>query len=802
MPTRWSPRRLLATVVAVGLAAAGLVVVGVPVIRTVERMGVDRARLAMLPIAATTGTGQDDVADELVRSEPVRTAPFTMFGVEVSDPTVEEVRVRFHGDGGWGDWETLDIERDDGPDRASPEYRGGTVTEPIWVGRADGYQIETSGTGIDEVTALAVRVTGRERVVETSTPVAGASPFGRPPIVSRAEWGARPPSSSPSYGSELKLAVVHHSATANGYTRAQVPSIIRSIQAFHMDGRGWSDIAYNFVVDPWGGIWEGRAGGVDELVTGAHAMGFNTNTVGIVGLGTFESTSPTPAMLDAYSEIIAWKFAGAGIDPNGTVAFTSGGSTTIPAGTTVTLPRVIGHRQVGATACPGNQVFAQLPTIRQLVALKIPGKSNPGGVLESITPGPGSFRISGWVADPDTTGGVEMHLYINGAGRYLGTATDPRPDLAPALRSLGINHGFARTITGVPNGTHRVCLYAINVGAGTTNPEIGCRSITVGGNPFGSLDAVQFVGNASIAVSGWAIDPDTTDPIDVHLYVGSRGFNLGRAGGSRPDVGAAFPLLGANHGFSASLGDIPPGTHRVCAYGINVADGTTNPELGCRTVTVPRREPVGELESARPLPDGRVAVRGWAADSDSPAPVEVHLYVGARGFNLGAASLSRPDVARATPWAGTSRDFAATVSDIPGGPQRVCAYGINVGAGRFNPELGCQSVTLGGNPFGSLDIAGSYGPGRVRVAGWAIDPDTAGPVDVHVYVGPYGFNLGPVSLPRPDVGAVHRDFGSDHGFDTILEGIPSGPYQVCAYAINRGYGNVNSSLGCARFVVP
>lgn len=787
----------------VGLAAAGLAVVGVPVIRVVERMGVDRARLAMLPVAAMTRTGQDEAADELVRSEPVRTAPFTMLGVEVSDPTVAEVRVRFHTESGWGDWETLDIERDGGPDRTSPEYRGGTVTEPIWVGRADGYQIETAGSDIDEVTTLAVRVTGRERVVETTTPVAGASPFGRPPIVSRAEWGARPPSSSPSYGSDLKLAVVHHSATANGYTRAQVPSIIRSIQAFHMDGRGWADIAYNFVVDPWGGIWEGRAGGVDELVTGAHAMGFNTNTVGIVGLGTFESVSPTPAMLDAYSEIIAWKFAGAGIDPNGTVAFTSGGSTTIPAGTTVTLPRVIGHRQVGATACPGNQVFARLPTIRQLVALKMPGKSNPGGVIESLTPGPGSFRISGWVADPDTTGGVEMHLYLNGVGRYLGTATDPRPDLAPALRSLGINHGFSRTITGVPNGTHRVCLYAINVGAGTTNPEIGCRSITVGGNPFGSLDDVRFVGNASIAVSGWAIDPDTTEPIDVHVYVGSRGFNLGRASGSRPDVGAVFPLLGADHGFSVSLGDIPPGTHRVCAYGINVADGTTNPLLGCRTVTVRGGNPLGALDAVDALPDGRVRVSGWAFDPDTTAPVDVHVYVGAKGFNLGPSTGFRPDVASVYSEATTHHGFNSILRGIEPGPQRVCAYAINIGPGATNPLLGCRTVVLGGNPIGFLDVVAPAGPGQLRVAGWTIDPDTARPIDVHVYVNrTIGFNLGPAALSRPDVGARYPEFGVHHGFDTVVSEVGGGTHNVCAYGINAGYGATNPLLGCRTVTLP
>src|SRR3546814_5540844 len=100
-------------------------------------------------------------------------------------------------------------------------------------------------------------------------------------LLSRSQWGAREPSATPSIGADLKLAVVHHSVNSNSYSAAEVPSMLRSIQTYHMDVQGWNDIAYNFAVDRFGRTWEARAGGVTQTVIGGHAKGFNTYTTGV-----------------------------------------------------------------------------------------------------------------------------------------------------------------------------------------------------------------------------------------------------------------------------------------------------------------------------------------------------------------------------------------------------------------------------------------------------------------------------------------------------------------------------------------
>jgi hypothetical protein len=231
----------------------------------------------------------------------------------------------------------------------------------VWVGGADAYEIRLPD-GVDAVDVHLVRE-GRRRVGIAVDEPAGAAPGIRP----RSSWGARPPSQGPYYAGDLHMAVVHHSAGANGYSAAQVPSIIRAMQAYHMDANGWYDLAYNFVVDRFGVIWEGRGGGVGQAVVGGHAAGFNTGTTGVVVLGDLTSTTPSSAAVNAVGEVIAWKFAVHGIVPTSTVPFTTAGSTSRAAGT-YTFPRVVGHRDVGATSCPGARLFAQLPTIRSRAA--------------------------------------------------------------------------------------------------------------------------------------------------------------------------------------------------------------------------------------------------------------------------------------------------------------------------------------------------------------------------------------------------------------------------------------------------
>jgi hypothetical protein len=201
-------------------------------------------------------------------------------------------------------------------------------------------------------------------------------------------------------------------------------------------------------------------------------------------------------------------------------------------------------------------------------------------------------------------------------------------------------------------------------------------------DPFGSLDLVQ--GNADgVTVAGWAIDPDTTDPIEVHVYVGGSG-TVVRADGDRPDLAAAFPGYGSAHGFRAVIA-AGAGATPVCVYAINVRAGA-HQLLGCRTVVVPA-DPFGSVDLVRATPSG-IQVSGWAVDPNTGGPIEVHAYVGGTGVAT-LADRPRPDVALAYPASGPDHGFDLVVPGRAG--QTVCVYAINAGPGS-NVLLACRAA--------------------------------------------------------------------------------------------------------------
>ncbi|MFE5819791.1 N-acetylmuramoyl-L-alanine amidase [Streptomyces sp. NPDC056479] len=214
-----------------------------------------------------------------------------------------------------------------------------------------------------------------------TVPAPRPSTVVKPPIITQAEWGASTDyDGTPEYGTEIKAAVVHHTGESsdNGLSCGESRARMRSIQQAHF-ARGYFDIGYNFVVDKCGQIFEGRSGGTDLPVRGAHDVGFNTDTVGISYIGNFETAKPSRAAMDAISRIVAWKFGMYGIDPTGKVTLTSGveqgvDGNKIPMGQSITLPRVFGHRDTNATACPGANLYAQLTRIAQVA--KTPGISH------------------------------------------------------------------------------------------------------------------------------------------------------------------------------------------------------------------------------------------------------------------------------------------------------------------------------------------------------------------------------------------------------------------------------------------
>lgn len=323
---------------------------------------------------------------------------------------------------------------------------------------------------------------------------------------------------------------------------------------------------------------------------------------------------------------------------------------------------------------------------------------------------------------------------------------------------------------------------------------------------FGQTKRVSPIGNVELvearpgefAVSGWAFDPDTTEPIAVHVYVGSTGTAV-NADLDRPDVAGAYPGAGSRHGFDTRVKATGSGAVDICVYAINYGPGGTT-VLGCWNRTAMSGSPVGNLEAVT-ASNGSVTVSGWALDPDTADPVSVHLYVGATG-TARTADGARQDIATVYPAYGARHGFSATLTSASG-PQSVCAYAINVAVGG-NVLLGCKDVQVGAPadkgriPFGNLEAVVANGSSAV-VSGWALDPDTTSPINVHVYVGSVGTAY-TADGNRPDVGAAYAGMGSRHGFAETVS-LPAGTSTVCVYAINDGSGG-NVQLGCRDVTAP
>jgi N-acetylmuramoyl-L-alanine amidase len=381
----------------------------------------------------------------------------------------------------------------------------------------------------------------------------------------------------PSYG-KINVAFVHHTDGSNNYTADQVPGIIRGIYAYHAQTLGWGDIGYNFLVDRFGRIWEGRYGGMDKPVIGGHVYNYNAVSTGVSALGTFTSAAVPQPMTDAFKRILAWKLSLAGIPATGTspVAAPSGAH----------IQRISGHRDVGGTTCPGDSLEAKLPEIRAGAAAIMSATSstpshNPFGQIDSSSAGPLSVTARGWAVDPDTSAPIIVQMYMDGVANALTWANLTRPDVGAAFPSSGPNHGYTLTMRTTP-GPHTVCLYGINTGLGTSS-MLGCRTVTVAHDPFGQIDAVS-AGTSRVTASGWAIDPDTRAPIMVQMYLDDRANALTWASLTRPDVGGVYPAYGPNHGYTLTM-QTTAGPHTACLYGINTGPGASS-QLGCRAVTV------------------------------------------------------------------------------------------------------------------------------------------------------------------------------------------------------------------------
>ena len=738
-------------------------------------------------------------APEVLEVQDEETRPFDLVAVTWEPGPSEEpapvVEVRLKEEAGWSEWTTLDA-MDEGPDQGTAEYDAArTGTSPLLTDGAEGVEVRlTSQAGEAPQDARVELVDAGESAGDTSleqaplaTAAAGAA---RPAIISRQSWGADESlrSGKPGYMSGASVGVVHHTASTNSYSAETAANQVRSIYAYHTRSLGWSDIGYNFLVDRYGRIYEGRAGGVDRAVQGAHTGGFNNGTFGVSALGNYEEATAPGAMTEAISQLVAWKLAVHGSDPAGTTVLTSagGGTSKHSAGTQVRVNNLIGHRDVGSTSCPGQYLYGQLGAIRDRV-VKLAGDvvaAAGAGNTDSVTGGYGSVGVSGWALRVGDATARTVVVKAGGADQASTRADRYRPDVAAAYRNNSANHGFAVTSPATP-GVVAVCPRVEDSSGSFALP---CRNtVVVGASPIGALDGVT-ASFGRVTVNGWTVDGDTTGPIEVHVYADGRPLGAGAADRPRPDVAAMLP--GRSTGYSFSVPMAGGGTKNVCAYGISSGGKGDNALLGCRTVTA-ESSPRGSLDVAAGL-GGAIDVKGWVIDADSPSS-GVHVYVDGRFAGATSSTTGRPDVTAAYPaFAGHRPGWADTVLAGPGAHQ-VCAYGINSGSGG-NRLLGCRAATVPtGAPFGAFDgFTGSGGSRAVR--GWTIDPDVRGTVRLHVYVDGRFAGAGTTQQPRGDVLAAFPGYDVRRGFSVPI-GSVSGR-QACVYALDDSGRHTNTTLGC------
>ena len=344
--------------------------------------------------AATVGPADETEPErESARTTDPIEAPIPFVGLGLSGTGDEpEVRIRtLDRDGQWSAWVDVELmDPYDGPDPESAEAGqsdgdDGWWSDAIWAGESTHVQLEIAGADPDSID---VTFTDTAGLSETATQrltrwfrslqpaqqaEASTVPAGAPDIKTRADWGANENwrSGTPTER-EVKHGVLHHTATKNDYTREEAPQQIRNMYHWHTVGNnGWNDLGYNFVIDRFGTIWEGRYGGVEKGIQGAHAGGWNSGSFGVALMGNFNSATPQVEALESIADLFAWKYAIHGLDPDPDARVWQNNAS---------IRTLEGHRNVRSqyiewstsdsfrTDCPGERLHWQTSTLRNSIA--------------------------------------------------------------------------------------------------------------------------------------------------------------------------------------------------------------------------------------------------------------------------------------------------------------------------------------------------------------------------------------------------------------------------------------------------
>ncbi|GAB1816707.1 hypothetical protein MUNTM_57520 [Mycobacterium sp. MUNTM1] len=310
-------------------------------------------------------------------------------------------------------------------------------------------------------------------------------------IISRAGWGADESirRRAPMYDNGIKAAVVHHTAGVNEYAQQDSAATVRSIYDYHTRTLGWSDIAYNALVDKYGQIFEGRFGGMTRPVLGTHTGGFNRNTWAVCMIGDFDAVAPTPVQLRTVGRLLGWRLALDGVDPQGSVALTSDGGpyTRFPQGASVGLPCIFAHRDVGDTDCPGNLGFPLMNQIRDIAA-RFNKRPSADDLAQSLQ---GSAIYDRWQAmggmksalgapqSSESTGaGATRYVIFEKGAMYWSPTTGAQPITATIYAAWGAL-GYEHSALGLPTSAEiQEPQWVIqNFQHGTLNVERGSRTV-------------------------------------------------------------------------------------------------------------------------------------------------------------------------------------------------------------------------------------------------------------------------------------------------------------------------------------
>jgi putative cell wall-binding protein len=654
-------------------------------------------------------------ADPSVLTAPKATQGFDLVGVtwdSGSAPDGTAVQVRVREDGTWTDWEPMPVV-DGGPDDGSPEAlraRGRTGTEPLLSTGADGVQVRVDTPDGTVPSGLRVELvdpgsSAADAALTPQDPPASAQARApRPAIITRAQWGADETlrNGDPGVNAQVRALFLHHTAGSNSYSAAQAAAQVRSIYAYHTRSLGWSDIGYNFLVDRFGRVYEGRYGSITQASRGAHAGGFNTDTMGVSAMGNFDVARPPAALVNGASAVMGWLAERFDINPSGRVVLTSegGGTSRYAAGVRVTVNTISGHRDVGLTACPGQYLYPYLGTIRSRTAAALaPGLASPRASARTVPYGTSAVTVSGsvpttmtWTLTVTPRCGPAFTRTVSGRSPYSVAATwDLRDGTGTAVRPGVYDLSLASRS---PVGSAPTFRAQVEVLATPTSPDPAC--------------AVQRLSGAdryatSVAVAREAYPSATTALIvngsDTSLVDGVVAAPLARKRGAPIllTTAAALPTAVADDLRARHV------THAIVVGGPGVVSGAVVAQLTSLGVTsVERLGGVNRFETAAAVATAMGTAGGaFVVSGMNPSLVDAVAASGA-GAALGrpvllssAQSLPAVSGSALRTMGVTSVDIVGSTAVVPSKvAQQLGAYGVTSVARRAGGDRYATAAAL------------------------------------------------------------------------------------------------------------